>query len=557
MPIETNEQPQTTQQPSPSETPGDRRENQNFHTDFEGAKFGMPSARSSFLALQSKIGISRIDKTIEPYINSVMELVKDNLPNVNLDKMSRLANSFAVKYEGEDGTLNFFGLYFASMSDPKSTKFLPTSLRLALILEELRTNYPGRKIRLADARVVIAGYQPEMDRFAEMANTIVSTFQVTSFSEVKNVTVDVLQGNDFVVDWRVSEARLTEAQLSPMGVRPRMDIGMTLKVKVRNEWGQGNRDLDVDYRTVGVIGGFTEIRDKEPVQRPDGTTAMLYRPVFNITVCASQIPLEGMGLMLIALAAPTIYNSKHWAKQFSDFARDKANIGLLEEDRNNRGNPEFVKDQDELQQFIDGLFAQPIITYQFLDGADAIPGMVRMTLQDGQSKSHFVNRIAQFLEASEDNVANNVLSTVIETRYDGVYGDPSGQLHDTRNIDYFYVANNGGYGNVDPFQRRVLLGGSEDPIDRARIVENATGGFTPLYLDNVAAINPEFIRWVIQKMDQKGIVVSDPDSRLEARPLGSMLAGFGNAANMGTIVTSGVTGRGSGLNLNSIWSRWN
>lgn len=516
-----------------------------------GTGAGAPTGGMDFLGLQARIGISRIDSSVEPYLEKILDLVKKNLADATLVRFTGLTNSYAIQHEGSDGTLNFFGIQFVSAGDPVSPQYYPASIRLRLMSDELRERFTNKRIRIADARVILAGYQPDMDKFYDMADTIVKTFQITSVPELKNAQIMSLTTNEFVVDWRLAEAKNAESQLSPHGIRPRMDIGLTLKAKIKSDLGREFREMDTDYRTLGVIGGYTEIREREEFNI-DNRRVLLYQPVFNITVCNATIPLEGVGAILLAALAPTIYNTQFWARQWQDLSDGQPNPGMLEENPENRGRPLVLKDMEELSEFVRTYFARPVISFQFQDGRDNIPGMWRMASPDGAAKAHFISRLSNFFGAAEDPQASaGELSRVIDTRYDGAYGDPNGILHDSRNVDYLYIAAHNGVGSIDPQMRRILLGGGDNPTERARIVQNVTNSFIPLFLETQALLNPDFIKWIISKTDGRRLSIVDPNSQQESRSLGSFLDGFGNSTNMGSIVSNGVVNRG--LGLSSVW----
>lgn len=534
---------------------GAAQDNQTKSTGFSGADLGSgmgaPGGSGDFLNLMSKIGISRIDSSVEPYLDKVLKLVKDNLENISLVRLQRISNSYAVRYEGPDGIVSFFGIQFVSASDPVSQQFYPASIRLRPMHEELREMFSDKRIRMADARIILAGYEPDMAKFYEMADTIVRTFQVTSNAELKNAQIMALTSNEFAVDWRLSEAKNAENALSPHGIRPRMEIGCTVKAKIRNDLGKEFREFDTDYRTLGVIGGYTEIRDKEEFTI-NNQRVMLYQPVFNVTVCNANIPLEGVASILLATFAPTIYSTLFWAKQWNDLSDGKSNPGMLEENPDSRGKPIVLKDQEELLDFVRTYFSTPIIVFQFQDGRDSIPGMWRLAATAPEAKSHFIDRLTNFFGTSQEDSNNVELSRVIETRFDGAYGDPNGILHDSRDIDYLYITARNGWSSVDQNMRHILLRGSENPTDRARLIQTVTNSFIPLFLNSVTVVNPDFVKWIIQKTDARRLVLIDPNSQTEARSIGSFISGFGSAQNMGSIVSNSVTNRG--LNLSSVWN---
>lgn len=518
---------------------------------FSGATLGTsaPTGAGDFLSLLSRTSSSRIDSTVEPYLDKIKKTLVDTLKNIELNRLERTNNGYVFSYKGEDGVLSHFVLLFVASTDPVSQNFLPQSIKFRLATEEIVERWKNTTTRIAGARLVIVGYGPDMDKADAMADAIIRTFRVTSVPDIKNATIDALKSNEFVADWRLSEARTMERRLSTSGIVPRMEIGLTLKAKIRNELSREFREFADDYRPLGVIGGYTEIHEKE-MRTINGQNVMLYTPKFVITVMNAEVPLEGIGAILLAAFAPTIYNTMFWARQWSELGEGKAQPGLLDMDEDNRNKPVVLKDQEELLQFIRARFAAPVVMFELQDGGETIPGMHHMVVNDAQGRQHLMNRLTNFFKT--DQVTNAPeLSRQVEMRYDGVYGDVNGTLADSRNIDYLHVAAHVGVGAIDHNMRRILLGGSDNPTDRARIINEVTNSFVPLSLGTVVAINPEFIKWIIDQTQQQRLVITDPNAQMEARPFQSILEGFGNSAGMGSIVTNGITQRSS--SLSSFW----
>lgn len=519
---------------------------------FSGATLGTqaPSGSMDFLSLLARGSSNRIDAAVEPYLEKIRKATTDRLKNIELTKLERTSNGYAFIYKGPDAVLSFFGILFVSTNDPVSQNFLPPSAKFRILSDEIQERWKGQNIRIAGARIVLAGYGPDLDKADDMADTIIRTFNFTAAPDIRNATIKSLVGTEFSADWRISEAKAMEARLSSSGVRPRMDIGLTLKAKIRNELSREFRELADDYRPLGVIGGYTEIREKE-LRTINGQNVMLYTPVFVITVLNAEIPLEGVGMLLLAALAPTIYNTMFWANQYSDLGEGKPQPGLLELDEDNRNKPVILKDREDLLGFIRARFATPIVAFELQDGGDIIPGMERLAVNDPNGRQHLMNRLTNFF--GTDQVTNAPeLSRQIELRYDGVYGDTNGVLMDSRNIDYLHVANHIGIGAIDHNMRRILLGGSDNPVDRARIVSDVTHSFYPVTVGTVVAINPDFIKWVVEQTQRNHLVITDPNAQLEARPFQSILDGFGNAAGMGSIVTNSISSRSAGIS--SFWA---
>lgn len=531
----------------------------NAQRPFAGTTFtdtAAPTGALDLMRVVSMISLNQINPMVDPYLQKVLKAVNEKMTGITLINIERPRDSYAFQYTGPDGVVNLFGIQFVSLGAPKNQDLTPASLRLVPLNQELRRRFEGRDMRVVDARIIIADYQPEMDRTMEMANCIVSRFSVVSDPAIRNLTASILASNEFVLDWSLSEARNLESQLSPHGVRPRMDVAVTLKAKIRtpNIGGRPYQDYETEYQTIGVMGGYVEIGDLEDVQ-VNGGIKRQYRPMFHITVANATIPIEGVFDVMLGVLAPVIYKTSFYGKQWQNMTEAGAsNPGMLEEDRDNRGKPLILKDQEELAEFIREMFAQPVITVRFQDGRDSIPGVWRIGADAMDERKTFIDRTNQFFGAGDEQV-NFPIGAVIDKRFEGVYGDPAGVLRDSRDIDYLYVAAKSGWGSIDQTTRRMLLRPGERQTDRARLIDNVTNSFNPLYLDTIVAINPPLVSLLLDRISRAGIVITDPNSQQDVRPLGSFLGNFESASNIGTVVQSGPTNRG--LNITSAWNYQN
>jgi hypothetical protein len=544
----------STEAPASSST---RTENQSLHTNFAGSSIGLDAATGSgdYYSMASRIGLTRIDPTVQPYLDSVLELVKDNLPDtqVSLVRCEKIKNSFAVRINGSDGSKNFFVLLFNNPSDPASPNLVPASARLQFVVQELTDAHPDGNVRILDARVLVAGYKPDMDRTREMANTIVTVFQVSTVPRYRDSTIDQLQSTELSADWSLTNARNLERSLSPHGIAPRMDVGLVVNAKVRNNFGREFQELDTEFMPVGVIGGYVEFRERERINI-NGQIRLMYRPIFTITVMAAVVPTEGSGALLLAALAPMVYNSLFWLKQWQNLSgKDVPTPGFLEENPDNKGTPLVVDSQEALMEFAGTYFAEPVIAMQFVDGRDSIPGMFRFGLPNAEHKRHFIDRLTQYFKApSETNAGGAILTQLIETRFEGAYGSVDAQLVDSRQMDYLKIAATAGYGSISPEMRQVLLNGNTSTAtERARLVQNFAGSLLPLYLTNISLVDPKVINWIATKIRDARITITDPSSPVENQPLGSFLADFGSSAGMTSIMSRGTGAKG--ISLGSLW----
>ncbi len=507
---------------------------------------------TDFLSMSSNLGINRIDATIEPYLNKLVENIKKKFNNAVLKSLTQNSNAYYIEHRLPDGKAVVFGLLFIQSSDPVNQDLVPASQRLNYMAQELQAVYAANKTpyELLDARVILSGYQPEMDRVEQMADEIVRTIEISTTPTYRDATIAFLNGTEFVASWNVGEARRLEDQYSPHGVRPRMDIGLVIKAKVRNQFaGREMRGLENEYRFVGVVGGYVEVFEKQDVPGPNGQIEKRYQPTFNITVMRSIIPLEGMAqIMMAALAGKIVNNPSFWANQWTEFGEGKNNPGTLEENPQSRGKPVAITNREELYSFIQARMTAPHIVLQQQTGRDTIPGMWRLAEKDAT----FAERVARFFGVPEGSIPIQQIAAPLEKRFDGIFGDQLGSFKDSREVDYFWYAANSGFGAITREIRNTFLSVSQDPRDRARLVQACTNTFVPIWLTDVIFLNPDYLKWLIERTRQAGIVITDPDARDEGRPLSSLLTGFGSTSGMGTLISPTI-GSGPSLNLGGMY----
>lgn len=547
MAIETNEQREA---PRPSSEQPQAAASPSF--TMPGAA---PSGELDLLSLTAGIGIPRVDPSVGPYLDEVLKLTNEYLKTVELVRFPRRDNTYVLTYTGEDSVLSCFVMMFVSQTDGVGANMSPASNRLGTVVEELRDMFPGKQIRLVDQRVMLGGYAPEMARTKEMAGTIVRAFNVTTKAAFKEATIRNVATVEFSPEWNLSQARAMADSLSPHGVRSRMDLGMVLNAKIQPNTGREFKDVDTQYRPIGVIGGYVDFLEKEPVQMPSGQVEVRYQPIFNVTVIQSEIPLEGMVGLLLAAIAPNIYSSLWWLNQWNDFAKDQPNPGFLEADPAKPGQPIFLENKDDLADFARAKFAVPEIVMQMQDGRDSIPGLYRMFSENANDRTHFLQRVMHFLEVNDANVSSSEITRTVEYRYDGAYGDAAGVLRDSREVDYLSIAAKAGFGAIGPDMRRTLLTINPNRPDlRAELVKNFTGSFNPYWLTMSNLVNANFVRWLAETIKARGVSIIDPSYQAGGNSFSSLRQGFGNGANMPSIISSGIMP--SRFNLSSNWNRW-
>lgn len=501
------------------------------------------SVGGSFMNLYRKFSFSSIPAAVKPYLEETMKIVEEHLGKATLIPLERVPNSYAIRYDGPDGIPSFFCVLFTSSNEPPLPKFRPTSQKFETVTAELRERFSkGNNIRVVDACLIFSDYQPDMDRFTQMGYAIVRSFAATADPSTRDAQITDLTDREFVVNWSLSQAQHYEDAWSPHGVRPRMDIGCTLSAKIVNQTSQRFRETDVEYQPVGVIGGYMDIREEEPVMI-NGQQQMRYQPVFVITVIDAIIPLEGIAAILMDVLAPTIYNTYHWIDQWRNLGPNGIDPGVLREDPANPGKPFTLKSREEVLQFVQTFFNKPHIALSIMDGRKAIPGMWRLGAADQGTKNQFIRRLTDFFGTAPEDLGSATITLPLDARFEGTVGDSRGTLTDSRDIDYLWAANKNGVSSIDRDQRFILMGGA-NATARAEYIRSITGSFQSYHANEVMALNPDFFAWISQKALTTRLTITDPDSHQEVRPLGSILSSFGSAAGVASIVSSGQSNLG-------------
>lgn len=514
---------------------------------------GVPHGKLDFLSLSSRIGMPMIDQTIEPFLDRVMAIVKQSFGDAKIVTMDHSTSSYAVQITTQAGIKAFSILVFTSADDTSGGNLYPVSARIQLVYDELKRKFPNEAIHIVEERVLISGWAGDMNRHVELASNIIKGFNVTTDPTVRDATISSLLGTEFEISWSLNEARAFERSISSHGVAARMDVGMVLKVKLRNTMNIGlPKELETEYRTIGVIGGFTELRGPERVALPNGSYEERFRPVFNITTLMSTIPLPGVAAILIAAFSRAIYQQNRYSSQWYDLSADRPYPGLLIPDPDKPTQPFKLSNREELAQFIKTYFTDVVLALHIQDGRDSIPGVRRLFSSDASEKADLLANLARFFETQIDLPSAPSAAAVFETRYEGAYGNQNGELHDSRDIDYLYLAAAKGMAAMTDDVKHVLVSGTTNPQDRAKLVKYATVSFNPLWLTTAAMFNPDFLTWVANQCVNNRLNLADPEAQAETNSITSFMGNFGSAANIPSMITNMPT-RG-GFNIPSYWN---
>ena len=512
-----------------------------------------PSGSRDFLSLVASMSINQVDPAVEPYLEKVASLLKSNLPMVTYSRLTENPSTYIFVYEAKSGKLVVFTIKFMSAAEKSFNNYVPASASFRAIMREIHDRFRGKDIIAIEPRIIFGDYKPDMDLAPVMADTIYRAFIFQSGDE--NFNIRSLKSAEFVIDNSLSVVKQFEKTLSPHGVRPRLDFGVVVFAKVKKDQGVAAAFIQGDeYEKipVGVIGGYTEMRGQESVDVGGGRIEKRWRPVFNITVCNSLFHHVGVAAILMAAIAPVVVRGDRYLRQWQDLSAGRPNPGFYEEDRGKKGAPYVLKTPDELRDFAQTFFTTPYLAIQIQEGKDIIPGLFRFISTDPAEKNKLMNALQRFFNSEPDGHSNFDISVPFELRSDGVFGDPNGVLQDSRLVDYLYLADHQGAAALDPAIKQTMIIGTGNATDRARVIDQATGSFVPVWATNVSLMRPEFFNWTTSKIQANGMVITDPDAQELMMPISSLTGNFGSMSNVASPITSSA--RGGGFNFSAMGS---
>ena len=506
-----------------------------------------PVVGSDLLGLMAGFRVNKVSAEVQPYLEDVIKVLHSaGYTTARVVPMVRNVNAFAVVAETENGKLSHYLLKFVGSQDPNDPKLLPFSRSLHDVATEVsRQHLDVAKIEITGGRIINSNYAPDMQRAETMGRTIANTFKTVGDPSVMQYTCQHLQGNVFEVNWDVAAVREMVNELSPHGVPSRIDLGFQLLVKVKNDNSNSMTGDTYSYHPVGAVGGYVDFPGIMPKQEMGGLKTYI-QPVFNITEIVSNLPIPAMTSILLTALATSLYNKTSYLKQWANLGAGHPNPGMLEEDRQNPGKPYEINKPDELQAFAHHWFAPIQIGIHYQDGKNNLPFVNLMLSEDMQRQQLYANMLTKFF-GQQTETLRGPISNLLGYSIDGAYGDPRGELRDSRDIDYLDVAAAQGFGAIDPHNKNLLLRRVNDPIGRAQLINSIVGGrtkgFRPLWETRIHILNAAFIGMVRQLTVNAGIQIVDPSATVESLNFDAFISGFESTAGIAPLVQNGIQTR--------------
>ena len=503
-----------------------------------------------FYDVMTRLDIQSISADIEPYMKKVRETIEQCLPGTTIRQVDRVPNAWVFHRNDPDGIAVVYGVYFVNQSDLPSAEGAPVSARLDPLRRRIKEMFGSTSNNIVQLVEIMTGYAGDMERYDNMARSIVTTLKMETDPTLRDITVLDLGGPSLEVDYSEDRVKAQVRRYSPHGVIPRIESGLSITAKPRKDRDGRDRDdddvEDFDFtqdNSFVSIGGYLEIGDWIP-DRENRETGGKYELRYNVTAIASRIPHAGVAALAIGVLAPLVANRRFGLNQFARFTKNSANLGLVMADPENKDRLFEIDDMRDLELFYDRWFHAPDIVLNYQWGHEQIPGMWRMAAGGASDRNHaFIGLLSAFLNVDEPTGRALRMSERWGTRIDGYYGDANGHLRDSRDFDYCHLANQLGVNILNDERRDIMCTITEDrrwTRDRQKLTAEQLPNFVPMSETLLSGINPDFIRFINESARASGVDIID---RNESRGYGTgrsmrRSSQFGDPRDMGSMVNT-------------------
>ena len=304
--------------------------------------------------------------------------------------------------------------------------------------------------------------------------------------------------NKHVVDSIVND-------MCPHGVLPYYQYGLVLEMYEEKEAPRDRFDTrvqnDANWTPILCVPGYTTFLTKNEFGGGD----MKFVPQIHIAEPLCVLPHVKMLPLAMALAVQHFLSNGMWKDYFNQYDNKSPNIAQLWID-DVTGEPAFVNNVREREQFINARCETPNIVLDITNGRATIPGL--NLLSTGEWQQFFVEQFAQFFKNAQFRDFHRIINAPY-LEYTGVV-KYDGQSIDSRSFDYFKIIN--------------ACAGQRDILDK----------FTSLpYQQDVKLNALAAMNFSVQSLYDTAMCVFDPDVLIAvASAVGSKL----NVLNTGDVI---------------------
>jgi hypothetical protein len=395
-------------------------------------------------------------------------------------------------------------MLFSDLLMADTQNFLPVSDWAPNAAAALRERLGGN-IKIINTVVVIP---QDYTRAQQQARYINESLMTVVRPGLHSANISELADWQYSIDPDVLAARNFINDRNPSSVMPRTDIGFVVYAKPPRRQGQMVGPMD-EMTAVAAVGGYTEI-----LSTPVAGNQIKYAPIVHITSVVSIVPVPGLVSLALAIAADQFIGSGRWISQFSSYQRGKPNLGNLFPDPQDPKKMWNIQSDADLNNLRNAYFLPAMLAIDVADGTARIPALADYGYVANSGKVY--DQIQNFFGMRLQLDRTQQPYTLQPSDFIGVYGDPSGNLVDSRNIDYMTLLASGG--TQDP-STSMLLGYPLNAADRARVVYDKTGGsFRSLYRNTTSVLNPQLLGILARAVvDSLGIEPPRGQSRMSSQ----------------------------------------
>ena len=276
----------------------------------------------------------------------------------------------------------------------------------------------------------IVVHQTDYPYVGNMVDAIRSALE---YSINENVLFDYVKNGKYRITTNLHSVQAELRKMSPHGIPARVDFGLVLEILDTTNVDTSRRnfvmtDRDAEYKTVAVVGGYTDIVKVSGSRRMEDR----FQPLIHITDIQSPIRTARLLPLLLVLAGDAFYTNNMWMSPFMSFTDKNPNLGTLVNDPHT-GQPEFLQNSEQLRNFVAEMCDDPLIVLDIQPGRFSLPGMY--LLADEQFQRLLIADIANFFNSNQ--LTDDYILTERPVEVVTGFVESNGQLIDSRYIDYF------------------------------------------------------------------------------------------------------------------------
>lgn len=236
--------------------------------------------------------------------------------------------------------------------------------------------------------------------------------------------------NKHVVDSVVND-------MCPHGVLPYYQYGLVLemyeeKEAPRDRFNDARMQNDSNWTPILCVPGYTTFLTKNEFGGGD----MKFVPQIHISEPLCVLPHVKMLPLVMSLAVQHFLSNGMWKDYFNQYDSKSPNIAQLWID-DVTGEPAFVNNVREREQFISARCETPTVVLDVTNGRATIPGLSLLSTNEWQG--FFVKQFAEFFQNARFLEFTRIIDAPY-LEYTGVV-KYDGQSHDSRSFDYFKIIN--------------------------------------------------------------------------------------------------------------------